>query len=248
MITAQKEHEEVLLKQSDFRREAVALAHYASVISNEREQKCREKMKAKNRLQAVEEDSQRKTGEIREHRKRIVDLEIRLKEFAGMYDILKTERNKCVSAIQINSQKSNEMKEKLKLIQNEIEILRTKLMILDKDLQKKNLLVLASIVERDREKHQVEKKRAYLRELNVQDQQQTLENRNYNNLIAFAEKELVRLRKDDDVSVRDRNERSVQLVERYNEEVVFQVRIFFFQDIDVRMSSFRKKSMSKMRN
>jgi hypothetical protein len=140
-----------------------------------------------------------------------------------MYDIIKNERNKCVNLIQINSQKSNEMKEKLKLLQNEIEILRTKLTILEKDLQKKNLLVLASVVERDREKHKVEKQRAYLRELNIQDQQQTLENRNYNNLIAFAEKELVRLRKDYDTSVLDRNERSVQLVERYNEEVVFQV-------------------------
>ncbi|CAF1617174.1 unnamed protein product, partial [Didymodactylos carnosus] len=93
------------------------------------------------------------------------------------------------------------------------------------DLQKKNLLVLASVVERDREKTRVEKQRSYLRELNIQDQQQTLENRNYNNLIAFAEKELVRLRKDYDVAVLDRNERSVQLIERYNEEVVFQEKV-----------------------
>ena len=57
LITAQKEHEEVLLKQSDYRRDAVSMAHFASVVSNEREQKCREKMKAKNRLQAVQEDS-----------------------------------------------------------------------------------------------------------------------------------------------------------------------------------------------
>ncbi|CAF1403142.1 unnamed protein product [Rotaria magnacalcarata] len=225
LITAQKEHEEVLLKQSDYRRDAVSMAHFASVVSNEREQKCREKMKAKNRLQAVQEDLQRKRAEIHEHDKRIADLDVKLKEFAVMYDIIKNERNKCVNSIQINSQKSNEMKEKLKLLQNEIEILRTKLSILEKDLQKKNLLVLASVVERDREKHKVEKQRAYLRELNVQDQQQTLENRNYNNLIAFAEKELVRLRKDYDTAVLDRNERSVQLVERYNEEVVFQEKV-----------------------
>jgi len=225
LITAQKEHEEVLLKQSDYRRDAVSMAHFASVVSNEREQKCREKMKAKNRLQAVEEDCQRKDGEIEEHKKRIVDLEVKLKEFASMYDTIKNDRNKCVNAIQINNQKSNEMKEKLKLLQNEIEILRTKLSTLEKDLQKKNLLVLASVVEKDREKHKVEKQRAYLRELNVQDQQQTLENRNYNNLIAFAEKELVRLRKDYDTAVLDRNERSVQLVERYNEEVVFQEKV-----------------------
>jgi hypothetical protein len=31
-----------------------------------------------------------------------------------MYDIIKNGQNKCVNLIQINSQKSNEMKEKLK--------------------------------------------------------------------------------------------------------------------------------------
>ncbi|UJR26651.1 hypothetical protein I4U23_007968 [Adineta vaga] len=225
LVTAQKEHENVLLKQSDHRRDAVSLAHFASVISNEREQKCREKMKAKARLQSVQEDYQRKANEIYEHQKRIADLDIQLKEFAKMYEIIKNERNKCVSSIQVNHQKSNEMKEKIKLLENEIEILRTKLSTLEKDLQKKNLLVLASVVERDREKHKVEKQRTYLRELNIQEQQQTLENRNYNNLIAFAEKELVKLKKEYDTSVVDRNERSVQLVERFNEEVVFQEKV-----------------------
>jgi hypothetical protein len=50
LITARKEHEEVLLKQSDYRRHAISMAHFAFFISNEREQKCREKMKATIRL------------------------------------------------------------------------------------------------------------------------------------------------------------------------------------------------------
>lgn len=234
LITTQKEHEEILLQQSTYRRDAVSMANFASVVSNEREQKCREKIKAKNRLQSVQEELQRKSSEIYEHQKRITDLDIQLTEFAKMYEIIKTERNKCVNLIQVNTQKSNEMKEKIKLLENEIEILRTKLSILDKDVQKKNLLVIASVVERDREKHKTEKQRTYLRELNLQEQQQTLENRNYNNLIALAEKELYKLRKHYEDSVVDRNERSVQLVERYNEEVVFQVcSLFVFFCVEI---------------
>jgi len=228
LITAQKEHEDVLLKQSDYRRDAVSMAHFASVVSNEREQKCREKIKAINRLESVKEDFQRKTNEIYEHQKRIFDLEIQLKEFAKMYEIIKNERNKCVNSIQINTQKSNEMKEKIKLLENEIEILRTKLITLEKDVQKKNLLVSGSVIERDREKHKVEKQRSELRQLSIKEQQQTLENRNYNNLIGLVAKEFARLTKDYEASVLDRNERSVQLVERYNEEIVFQVCSFFF--------------------
>ena len=50
---------------------------------------------------------------------------VRLKEFAKMYDIIKNERNKCVSLIQISTQKAAEMREKIKILDNEMEILRT---------------------------------------------------------------------------------------------------------------------------
>lgn len=49
----------------------------------------------------------------------------RLREFAQLYDVIKNERNKCVSLIQASSQKAAEVKEKLKIFDNETEILRT---------------------------------------------------------------------------------------------------------------------------
>jgi hypothetical protein len=49
----------------------------------------------------------------------------RLQDFAKMYDIIKSERNKCVNQIQICTQRAAEMKEKIKILSNEIEILRT---------------------------------------------------------------------------------------------------------------------------
>lgn len=49
-----------------------------------------------------------------------------------MYDVIKNERNKCVNLIQTSMQKASEMKEKIKILQNEIEILRTAVMQKDK--------------------------------------------------------------------------------------------------------------------
>jgi len=49
----------------------------------------------------------------------------RIKEFAQLYDAIKSERNKCVSLIQASTQKATEVKEKLKIFDNETEILRT---------------------------------------------------------------------------------------------------------------------------
>lgn len=49
----------------------------------------------------------------------------RLKDFAKMYDVIKSERNKCVNQIQVCTQRAAEMREKLKILGNEFEILRT---------------------------------------------------------------------------------------------------------------------------
>lgn len=49
----------------------------------------------------------------------------RLKDFAKMYDVIKSDRNKCVNQIQVCTQRAAEMKEKLKILGNEFEILRT---------------------------------------------------------------------------------------------------------------------------
>jgi len=48
-----------------------------------------------------------------------------LEDFAKLYDVIKNERNKCVNLIQTSTQRSAEMQEKIKILQNEIEILRT---------------------------------------------------------------------------------------------------------------------------
>ena len=59
---------------------------------------------------------------------------IRLKDFAKLYDVIKNERNKCVNLIQTSTQKAAEMKEKIKILQNEIEILRTEVSKKDKSV------------------------------------------------------------------------------------------------------------------
>ena len=62
----------------------------------------------------------------------MVVLFFRLKDFAKMYDVIKNERNKCVNLIQTSTQKAAEMKEKIKILHNEIEIIRTAVMQKDK--------------------------------------------------------------------------------------------------------------------
>lgn len=52
--------------------------------------------------------------------KRCNDTNNRLKEFSALYDVVKNERNKYVNLIQTSHQASAEMKEKIKILQNEV--------------------------------------------------------------------------------------------------------------------------------
>jgi uncharacterized coiled-coil DUF342 family protein len=58
----------------------------------------------------------------------------RLRDFAALYDIVKNERNKYVNQIQAITQRAAEMKEKIKILSNEIEILRHEIMSKDREL------------------------------------------------------------------------------------------------------------------
>ena len=60
-----------------------------------------------------------------DNQKKFQEMQVRLKEFAKLYDVIKNERNKCVNLIQTSTQKASEMREKIKILQNGMEILRT---------------------------------------------------------------------------------------------------------------------------
>lgn len=47
----------------------------------------------------------------------------RLKEFSALYEVVKNERNKCVNLIQSSTQGLSEMREKIRILSNEVEIL-----------------------------------------------------------------------------------------------------------------------------
>lgn len=52
--------------------------------------------------------------------KRCNDTNNRLKEFSALYDVVKNERNKYVNLIQASHQALAEMKEKIKILHNEV--------------------------------------------------------------------------------------------------------------------------------
>ena len=71
--------------------------------------------------------------------KKHVETGARLREFSKLYDIVKADRNKYVNQISASAQALAEMKEKTKILQNEVEILRNESVAKDKALSRERL-------------------------------------------------------------------------------------------------------------
>merc|ERR1712054_749488 len=132
-------------------------------------------------------------------------------------DDLKKKRNKYMTHIQKSSQHLSEMKEKLKILQNEVEILRMESAFKDKQLQKVKQDAQRLEVVHDQlqnEKTRITGKGAAL---NEQVEQYVIEIDKLNSIINSIEKEMIILRRKYEQAVETRNFTGIQLIDRNDE-------------------------------
>ena len=91
-----------------------------AVLSAQREMKAREATRAQAAEKDTHEQVKVKELVILDLSKKCNEVNNRLKEFSALYDVVKNERNKYVSLIQSSSQALAEMKEKIKILMNEV--------------------------------------------------------------------------------------------------------------------------------
>ncbi|KAL3853073.1 hypothetical protein ACJMK2_016653 [Sinanodonta woodiana] len=215
------EEQNLLYEQSDLRIEVVELTRLAAIKADEREQKARDFMRAEMRYHKAVEDLKTKQLQIQDHQKKHQEMLLKLKEFAQLYDVIKNERNKCVNLIQTSTQKAAEMREKIKILQNEIEILRTAVMQKDRHLQKQKLKHMNSIVMRDSMRNEVAKQQHIEEEMHEKREQQKMDISKLNMMINQAEEQMTKLRNRYEKAVSHRNERGIKLIERNEEVCIF---------------------------
>lgn len=72
---------------------------------------------------------------LAKHQKKNLELQKKLKEFAAMYNLIHNERNKNIGLIQTTSQRASETQEEMKILENEIEFLRTIILNEEREVQ-----------------------------------------------------------------------------------------------------------------
>merc|ERR1719407_477075 len=150
-------------------------------------------------------------------KKKLQEISQRQKEFCTMYEVVKNERNKYVAMIQSSSQNLSEMKEKLKILQNEVEILRMESAGKDKALQKTRTEAQRQRVWRDQLRTEWTRITAKGAALNEQVEKYVIEIDKLNSIINSIEKEMVILKRKYEQAVETRNFTGIQLIDRNDE-------------------------------
>jgi len=206
--------EEELVEESRYeqqQRKAVAR------LTGERETNAREAAKAVSAARETHEELKVKELVIIDLSKKHVETGARLREFSKLYDIVKADRNKYVNQISASAQALAEMKEKIRILQNEVEILRAESVSKDRALSKERIEHQNAFYARDALRAEQNKHMAAEKEMKAQVAQLAAETDNLNSLINGIEKDMLQLKKRYEQAVEERNYTGIQLIDRNDE-------------------------------
>mmetsp|Transcript_1201 Transcript_1201/g.3007 ORF Transcript_1201/g.3007 Transcript_1201/m.3007 type:complete len:926 (+) Transcript_1201:103-2880(+) len=214
-ITQQMEEMQKELKSLKVEEQKWA-AHFKTLASH-REKLARDASLAHRLSRETQDEVAMKQLEEDDLKKKHQEISQKQKEFCTMYEVVKTERNKYMTHIQKSSQHLSELKEKEKIIKNEVEILRMESAFKDKQLQRTQRE--AQHLNGVHDQLQNEKSRITAKggALNEQVEQYVIEIDKLNSIINSIEKEMVVLRRKYEQAVETRNFTGTQLIDRNDE-------------------------------
>ncbi|KAJ1437485.1 MBO2, coiled coil flagellar protein [Ochromonadaceae sp. CCMP2298] len=149
--------------------------------------------------------------------KRCNEISNRLKEFSALYEVVKNERNKYVNLIQSSAQALAEMREKIRILHNEVEILNNERTAKDLALAKENALHQSAMNQRDGLRQDLNRLLSEYRAKQSMVEQQIQEIDKLNVVINNLEKDMLHLKGKYEHGVEDRNVTGVQLIDRNDE-------------------------------
>merc|ERR1711892_94329 len=221
-------HEEMLIeeehlfhRQEQERATLVELSRIRQIKEDEKEQKSRDLLRARERAERIVRELKQKELMLHDHKKRCLEIQLKQDDFAKLYDVIKNEKNKYVHMIQTSTQKAAELRDKLRVLANEVEILQNNASQRTKQLKKQELSHAQHCSERDALRNERAKMNTSSNQVSLQIGSRKLEIDRLNLMSQRAEEDARNLLVQYEKAVQHRNERGVTLVEREEEVCVF---------------------------
>merc|ERR1719221_340504 len=219
-----EEYDGICVQMEDMQKELKNLkaeeqhwANHFKTLASHREKLARDASLAHRLCRETSDEVAMKQLEEEDLKKKHQEISQKQKEFCMMYEVVKNERNKYMTHIQKSSQHLSEMKEKLKILQNEVEILRMESAFKDKQLQRTRQDAQRLEVIHDQLQNEKTRITAKGAALNEQVEQYVIEIDKLNSIINSIEKEMVILRRKYEQAVETRNFTGIQLIDRNDE-------------------------------
>ncbi|XP_052644907.1 coiled-coil domain-containing protein 146 isoform X4 [Harpia harpyja] len=204
-------------EQEKCRDDLSRLAHLTWLKVEERDQKSRDVQKAQIQLQNIIKKIKRKDLEIREYKKRKRRIQNQLQGTAKMYEVIQNERNKCINLVHAAQQKASEIKNRVKLLGNEIENLRNTVITKERKLQKQHLKNTNNVAITDSLKSDYCKIVQIMHEMKEKKKQRCLDLERLTNTVTHIEEEIVQLHKKYERAIQEQNDSGLLLRDREEE-------------------------------
>ena len=174
---------------------------------------------SQNVTQAKETSEELKINELLliDLKKRKQEIDFKLKSCIAMYDEVKNDRNKYVKQIQNSSQELAETKERIKILQNEVEILRSESAEKDRKLKEERHNVQLTLHHRDGIRTEINKIDFAVKQKESFVTQQLNEINKLNVIINSLEKDMIELKQKYEIVCESRNYTGIQLIDRNDE-------------------------------
>jgi len=204
-------------ERDQWRTEEALCKKLMSSLQAQRDVKSRELGRMTDEEKGTAEESQMKSLQLTDLTKQAKEVNGKLRQFSKLYDVVKNERNTYVSAIQASAQALAEMKERIKILHNEAEILQNESIEKDKALAKERLAHARAAEERNQKQFDRNKCKAMYSERQKDVQQQILKIDRLNSVIDKLEKQMLELKSQYEGAVEARNLTGIQLIDRNDE-------------------------------
>lgn len=186
-------------------------------LSGLRESMARKASSAMAEVRETREELKIKELLILDLRKKHQETELKLNNFKALYEEVKAARNRYVNMIQDSSQKLAELKEQIKILQNELEILKNEKTEKDRTLTEYKHILQLEIHRRDKRHAKLNKLEYYKKQKKEIVDQNINEINKLNTTILSLEKEMVNIRHQYEIACESRNSTGVQLIDRNDE-------------------------------
>ncbi|NXV82538.1 CC146 protein, partial [Atlantisia rogersi] len=211
------EERRLFREQEKCRDELSRLAHLTWLKVEEKEKQSRDVQKAQIQLQNTIKEIRKKDLEIRYYKKREREIQNQLQRFSNLCDVLQNERNKCMNLVHAAQQKASQIKNRVKLLGNEIENLRNTVITKERKLQKQQLKNRNNAAITESLKSDYCKVAQIIHEMNKKKEQQCLNLEKLTSTVTRVEEEIEQLRKNYERAIQHRNESGLLLRSREEE-------------------------------